>query len=526
MDINVIELKRKIVESKRNDKDNQMKYCDMLLKHALKEGNDENIAYAYLWMADYSYYVKRDMNSLDSYLNKAKAHLSMEPSYNLIIYYTLKAMNNDATYDLLSRLDAYLEIIYNGKMIGDEVNVVIANGNIAELFHLCRDYQTALAYGITVYEQYKKLPNARDVNKTILLANIVECSCYVNDANHALYYIEELEKIPQTFVYYKIYLNICYLRYYSMKPMAADALQIERVLLHQLKYEDANRDTKYECFMIMVEAMLTIRAAQEMEELIIYMESIFNESDANRWLQIQKMRIAYYTLMNDKSALAKQYQIYVKTYARVEKANQETNIKGVRATIEIQNIKRQEKTLLENNRSLETESMIDVMTKLYNRRYFNAILTKLQQEKTLEHLGFSIFDVDYFKEYNDTYGHIKGDQVLIKVGQILRNTKDNRITPCRFGGDEFICVFANMSDEEIGDYIISVMKQLKETAIPHVSSKCTAIVTLSIGYGMENVNKDFNQDQLLERIDQALYESKRKGRNMCTKIRMAGDSFE
>lgn len=526
LDNDANEIKSKILECKTKDKEHIPAYCDILLEHAFAHQNHEDIAYAYLMMADYSYYVKRDMNDLDLYLDKAKAYLTMESSYNVILYYTLKAMNNDATYDLLSRLDAYLEIIHHGNIIKDELNVVTANGNIAELFHLCHDYQTALTYGITVYEQYIKLPNARDVNKTILLTNIVEASCYINDEAKAYSYIKELEKIPDTFVHYQLYLNICYLRYYSMKQFVEDTLRVEQILLTQLKSIDASRDTKYECFMMMIEAMLNIRAAKEMEELILYIETIFNDSDVNRWLQIQKMRIEYYALMKDQEALRSQYQRYVQTYERVEKANQETKIKGVRANIEIQKIIQQEETLLVNNRNLETESMIDMMTKLYNRRYFNDTLSKLQDDETLQYLGFAIFDVDYFKEYNDVYGHLKGDQVLINVGEILNNTRDDRVIPCRFGGDEFICIYINMKDEEIEDYIMKVMKQLHDTAIPHMSSKCTNIVTLSIGYGTEHVDENFNQNQLLEKIDQALYGSKRKGRDTYTKIRMAGDPRE
>lgn len=526
MVFNSSELKKKIVDSRCNDKDNLLLYCDMLVKCALAEGNDSDVAYAYLCMAEFSYYVKRDMVGLDLYLNNAKVHLSMEPSRDLIQYYTLKAMNNDSTYDLLSRLDSYLEIIRIGGIIGDELNVITANGNIAELFHLCHDYETALTYGITVYEQYKKLPNARDINKTILLTNIVECSCYVNNFDKTLYYIEELEGIPDTFDRYKIYLNICYLRYYSMNHLTEEALRTEKILFEQLKGLDANRDTKYECLIIMIEAMSTIGEAKEMEQLILYMEATFKEEDANRWLQIQKMRVEYYTMLDDKVALGKLYKSYIKANEQVEKANQATKIKGVRANLEILNTLHKEEALLVNNRSLETELMVDAMTGLYNRRYFNFTLSKLQQEKTLQYLGFAIFDVDYFKEYNDVYGHLKGDQVLIKVGQALKNTDDERIIPCRFGGDEFISIFVNMSDEEIEQYIVGVMEQLEQATIPHTSSKCKPIVSLSIGYGTGIVCENFNQNQLLERIDQALYGAKRRGRDTFVKIRAAGGRRE
>lgn len=526
MDVTINELKTKIIESISLDRSKQLTYCNMLLQHAKNINADEDIAYAYLGMADYSYYVTRDMHALDEYLDKAKQYLTTMPSANLVQYYTLKAMNNDSTYDFLNRLDAYLAIIKNANEIDDQLNVVTANGNIAELFRLCRDYQMALTYSVTVYEQYKKLPNARDVNKAILLTNIVEISCHAKDTNKALYYINELKKIPDTFDRYQIYLNICLLRYHSIQGLIEDALKIECTLRNQLRSVDISHDTKYECLMIMFEAMVSIHATQRMEGLILFMESIIDKSDINRILQIQKNRIEYYTMIDDKILLGQQYKSYVKTYEQVEILNRETKIKGICANLEIQTIRRNEENLLIDNRSLENDSMIDMMTTLYNRRYFNKVLLDLQHDATLHTLGIAIFDVDYFKEFNDIYGHLKGDQALTKVGKILKNTTDDRVIPCRFGGDEFICIFTNMNDEEIVSYIVDVMDQLKSTSITHIASKCANIVTLSIGYGMEHVNECFNQNEFLEKIDQALYGSKRKGRDTYTKIRMAGGRRE
>lgn len=526
MNIEALAWKEKIKESKVSDKEHQLLYCNELLHHAQARNNSEDIAYAYLYMADYAYYVKRDMSELDFYLSKAKQYMRMEPSRNVIQYYTLKAMNNDATYDLLSRLDAYLQIIYNGQIIGNELSVITANGNIAELFHLCHDYQTALTYGIKVYEQYCTLNNAIDINKVILLTNIVESSCYVKDEEKASIYITELINLQCDFAQYQLYLNICYLRFYVMKNLSTKALHMEQELFQQLQTLDISRDTSHECLMIMVESMLSIHASQVMIELIEYMETIFVERDTNRWLQIQKMRIEYYTLIDDVVSLGKQYQYYLQTYELVEKANQETKIKGIRANLEIQKIIHKEEILMNSNRSLTNESTIDMMSKLYNRRYFNIMLEQLQQDATLRRMGFAMFDVDYFKEYNDVYGHIKGDQVLIHVANILKNTKDQRITPCRFGGDEFICIFTNMEDAEIKVYIQNVMNQLKELAIPHNSSKCKVIVTLSIGYGSQRINHQFHQKKLLESIDQALYASKLKGRDTFTQINMEGDMYE
>ncbi|MEG0176379.1 diguanylate cyclase [Anaerorhabdus sp.] len=512
----VVELKTKVMTNNFLSREEHLETCNTLLKYVLEENNNDDIAFAYLALASYYANIAHDTNELNYYMKKAKTVLSMEPSENLIMYYTLKALNDGTTFDLLGRLDSYLEIIRIAGILGIESRAYFAYGNIAELFRLCQDYETALDYSIGTYEKYKSYTEDYTNNKVITLTNIVELLNYIGKIDDVPFYIEEIEKLNWNSKVYPILLNICYLRLYSMSNDSDKSIKLNNNLLNILSDFSSSKSFKYDCLAIMVDAMMHVCAYDEVNKLIVYMEELFKCDDKSEWMQIQKLKIEYYEKTHNDEALKYQYLKFLKAYEIVESENNLTKIAGIRAHIEIQNIIKSEEKLIDDNASLKNDSMMDVMTQIYNRRYLNTFIASLSNGK-IKTVGFAIFDVDYFKEYNDTYGHLSGDKVLIEIANILRNTDNNNIKPCRFGGDEFICIFIDMRDEEVEAYIKKVLKELNEKALPHESSKCSNHVTLSIGYGVSSVNKNLNIKDLLMEIDNVLYNSKRKGRNTYTK---------
>lgn len=526
LDKDIIEIKNKITDNNFSSREERLEYCNLFLKYSLEENNQDDIAYAYLSLASYYANVVHDTNMLNKYMKKARKYLSNEPSPNLIIYHTLKALNDNTTFDLLSRLDSYLEIIRVADILGVPSKAYFAYGNIAELFRLCQDYETALEYSIETYEKYKSNSENYTNNKVITLTNIVELLNYTNKVDEIPFYIKEIEKLNWNSKVYPILLNICYLRLYSMRHDNENVITTNEKLLDLIRSFPSSKSFKYDCVVIMIEAMMHINAFEEVQKLITFMEETFEVTDINEWLQIQKIKIEYFKETQDEESLKQQYLNYFRAYERVEKEKQATKILGIRAHIEIQDILKHEKKLLVDNKSLKNESMIDVMTQLYNRRYINTFFLNIVNDTSINTLGFAIFDVDYFKEYNDTYGHLMGDQVLVDIANILKSTDNPNIKPCRFGGDEFVCIFTNMTDVEIESYIIGILEKLKKKAIHHSSSKCSNEVTLSIGYGVSNLDKNFNYKNLLENIDTVLYNSKRKGRNTYTKYTNEGDDNE
>ncbi len=166
---------------------------------------------------------------------------------------------------------------------------------------------------------------------------------------------------------------------------------------------------------------------------------------------------------------------------------------------------------------LKNLAEIDELTQIHNRkmirRYFNENLTQLIQNKTT--LSITMMDIDYFKDYNDHYGHIKGDSALMAMGDILRSVShDKDILVCRYGGEEFMMVAINKSKEEMEAIIENIREKLKHLAIPHEKSRADKHITLSAGISHGNILSSENQiSNIIQNADKALYKAKEQGRN-------------
>lgn len=173
--------------------------------------------------------------------------------------------------------------------------------------------------------------------------------------------------------------------------------------------------------------------------------------------------------------------------------------------------------LNELNKKLEHLSSIDFLTTLYNRRYFNEQLEKdwniFKNKKSP--LSIIMIDVDHFKKYNDTYGHLPGDLCLQRLAKSFLMTLDPySATVTRYGGEEFTIILSESLDIT---KIISkeIIKNVRDLKIPHSSSPL-GVVTVSIGVGIGSSSENKTSKDLVKLSDDALYESKNSGRNKYT----------
>jgi len=164
-------------------------------------------------------------------------------------------------------------------------------------------------------------------------------------------------------------------------------------------------------------------------------------------------------------------------------------------------------------------TVIDQLTGIYNRRFLNGNLKKLI--KSLSRfdgkLSVLMIDIDFFKKYNDNYGHDMGDKCLQTVANILAEciTREEDFV-ARYGGEEFVVVLPN-TDED-GAFLIAekMRKKIYECNIPHEKSDAARFVTISIGGTTGIVKHSHNDSDFIKRADEALYISKQDGRNKYT----------
>jgi len=174
-----------------------------------------------------------------------------------------------------------------------------------------------------------------------------------------------------------------------------------------------------------------------------------------------------------------------------------------------------QQSLVVANKELEHLAMFDQLTGLANRRNFDETLERqfgLAKRNKIP-LSVIICDIDFFKIYNDTYGHQQGDDCLAAVAKIIGDTPDRPTDKaCRYGGEEFTLVLPDTNLQ--GGLIIAekIREAVFSANIKHEGSKAAACVTLSLGLATYTGQVQTG-DELLKAADQALYRAKENGRN-------------
>jgi len=178
-----------------------------------------------------------------------------------------------------------------------------------------------------------------------------------------------------------------------------------------------------------------------------------------------------------------------------------------------------EKTLEKANEKLEGLARIDGLTQIANRRIFDETLQKEWRRMQRSHkpIALLMIDIDYFKLYNDNYGHAKGDECLKQVAHTISNCfHRSHDLAARYGGEEFGCILPETDLKGAATMADSVLNAVRDCKIPHEYSTVAGIVTVSIGcFCMFPESKD-EHVALITEADKLLYKSKESGRDRVT----------
>ena len=195
------------------------------------------------------------------------------------------------------------------------------------------------------------------------------------------------------------------------------------------------------------------------------------------------------------------------------------NIMGSQLTDLVANLEMQvaERTLelKERNEVLQELSFLDGLTGIPNRRRFDDFfnLAFSLSIRNSQPIAVLMLDIDEFKKYNDTYGHLQGDECIKNIAAVLKNTvKRKTDIAARYGGEEFIVVLQDADKDSIIKVSKEIMRGIKDLNMEHIES-IHRVVTVSIGIVFEVPYKNQNPAEFIARADEALYYSKNNGRN-------------
>lgn len=167
----------------------------------------------------------------------------------------------------------------------------------------------------------------------------------------------------------------------------------------------------------------------------------------------------------------------------------------------------------EKAQNAERDTMTDLYNKTYLHNFLPEALVRCQVQK--EHMSLLMIDLDHFKHYNDTHGHPAGDKVLITTADLLRKSVRDHDICVRFGGEEFIIVLPNSGTDRARHIAERLRSTIENHPFENDDKQPLGSVTASIGCATFPAQAA-DMEQLIERADQALYESKQTGRNCVT----------
>ncbi len=206
-------------------------------------------------------------------------------------------------------------------------------------------------------------------------------------------------------------------------------------------------------------------------------------------------RLLYREVLASREAAAITAKLVVEQMARVEEAN---------------------KSLAQANEELRKLTNLDGLTGIANRRYHEDKLNREWRrcQRNNSPLSAIMIDIDHFKDYNDHYGHIVGDQCLREVAKALQQSS-RRISDsvARYGGEEFICLLPDCSAEAAFTVAEFIGQRVRRLNIPHATSEVDSILTVSQGVAAMIPSRDTNPNELIRQADLALYQAKLTGRN-------------
>lgn len=516
-----MDMRREIIKYRFSDPQKAYDICCELLEQGMQSGNDYEIAYAYLYMGDTIFSMGKPDQALH-YMALAE-HVQKTNGFDQLLMktYNITGVIYINMGDALLAMDYYHAALNLAKKYENHTLEAMIYSNIGTLLTNIGDPAEAAGYYELAYDTSRK-QGVRDnelfFNTVELYMNMCEVYLKEKDYTRAMHFLDDaldnidMEKVSEpdrmriahayAMIYY--YLND-YGKAYEMceKAISFCGLDWQEVEI-------------FDDYMDITEILVDTGHLEQAGKLLRDMDEVVEQVDIeNRRLKMCKIRIEICKKTGETDLLNEQLQIY---YQARKKRNAERNrivVAAINNRCRLEEEKKRNWRLNEDNKKLIKESEIDELTGIYNRFGFRRRYEKLYPYAKKKHQTYcvGIFDIDYFKQYNDSYGHLMGDSCLKQVARMLRKTSDGSFCIGRYGGDEFVFMANDVEEEDVRDFLGRLVKNIRDAHIPFESHQECGHVTISAGAALQNAAEDIDLVALLKKADQVLYEVKQTGKN-------------
>lgn len=502
------------------DSRSTLELCKKLEKEAKKYNSDFAMAFAKIFVSDY-YAVTGEPKTAIKFINEG---LEIAEKCNftelLILGYILMGNSYFDLVDQQSAIDYYLKSLELSTKYNRYDYLLSSYNNIGNMFYEQKDSDKAITLFLKAEEYSSKLDIENDP-KNIYTISIVYnnlCNAYLdkNNIEKSKYYLDKMtalnvEKESESLVF----ILIARAKIHYLENNINETIQILAEIIGILSSNDERSENIFEIFTELFDLLFKIDKQELIEQSLKIMKRIAGlEINVARNLVFHEYCIKYLERFNNNpQELLETYRSYHKLSEALRKNSQRNKVDSFEVKINLFNYTMEKNKIMQQQKRLKQMSVIDALCNIANRRGLRLELKKIIKRciENNKKIAVIIFDIDYFKEYNDAHGHIQGDKALKVFSTILKKNSSKGFFPARFGGDEFVCVAYDKTDKDINAFIEGIRSQLHSSTGVNTENKDE--ITFSAGYTNQLITKDTSTHDLIERSDVALYFAKQNGRN-------------
>ena len=504
-----------IEETSESDPQRMLEYCTELEAYATDIQSDALLGYS-LFFRGVNTYSNGDLTSSSDYLTASLTHLIETDEWEYTAR-TYTALGNiaDSQGDISLAIDYY----FKGLTLCQEQDFgrgeYSIRSNLSSIFISLGAYADA----VDMLKKCEQLTeNGLSVHfsaKNVLWANLCECYINLGDMDSAATYLKRLKETYAKDFTSMDHLMVCMLEtkfYHATGDLTACKAAISA--LNSIELTSVLVLNAFSELCHQAELLLTLDA---MDDFLSLTEQIKNIAKGpSLEAKILELYMKYHKKLGDRAAYADLAVRYYEIISQLEAERNKITSHNILTRMRLEEEAARRKEIESDNLALKQQSERDALTGLSNRYKLNELAEQsffhAYSNGTL--LTLEILDIDFFKEYNDNYGHQAGDSCLIQVANAIHALEETPgIHTARYGGDEFVIIYENYSREDVERFALKLQETVRSLNIEHKYSKAANHVTISQGLFHKIPSGGNKLWDFLYGADMALYGVKKRSKN-------------
>lgn len=514
----MIALMEHAVENLREHAEITVQDCEQILSYGKQHENDMYLGFAHYYSGE-AYYTLNNVEKVLYHISQAIGYLERADAWELVARaYNLTGITSIAIGNAAFAMNYYVQALACCRRVGLlplENTVCI---NIGMLYYSYGEYEKARNYFSDSLNYLKGHPETENYYQCVAVdyIGLGRCALHTGDSETAQQCEQKIREICSAHMDMDDYSFLTFQAalYQSLadtEHLEESIRRIHQNLGQQIRIMDYFEDL-YEYALLLLES----DRDELFAELVARLEQLAIEAKVvNLQHRIRQLKIRYYKKTGQQDAYFNETALFYEDTVRMERSNQ-AMVRGMMDVCCVLEQEREQRSQIEaQNQKLAEKSETDALTGLPNRFRLNRDSIRQFAQATTDHIpvAVEILDIDYFKQYNDNYGHQKGDRCICTIAEELRRISAyDGVSAYRYGGDEFVVLYQNLDESRVRGIAEELRRKIQELHVEHRYSKVSDIVSISQGICWGYPTKKQRMADYLHTADDALYEVKKSER--------------